>query len=121
MTAGRSSAWACAEYFPRVLACPRLGGSPVDALAHPDGAVDQLAKRGVVHIVEALEVQAAFSRLVRAEPGQHRPVSIGELADQVDGQVLAARREAGQRRVPLVAAGVPVVVAAKTDDSGPPH
>src|SRR5215467_11652453 len=37
-----------------------------------------------------------------------------ELADQVDGQLLAARRETCQRRIALSAAGVPVVVGAET-------
>ena len=43
-----------------------LGGSPVNALADPDRTVDQLAKRLLVHIVKAAEVQAALSGLVRA-------------------------------------------------------
>jgi hypothetical protein len=69
----------------------RLGGSPVNALADPDRTVDQLAKRLLVRIVKALEVQAALSGLVRAQPRQHRLMPGPELADQVDGQVLAAR------------------------------
>src|SRR5262249_45831555 len=91
------------------------------ALAHPDGTVDQLAKRAVVHIIESLEVQAALSGPVRAQPCQHRLVPAGELADQVDDQVLAARREARQRRVALVPGAVPVVVRAEADDAGSPH
>src|SRR5580700_1524882 len=75
----------------------------------------------MVHLVEALDVQAALSGLVRAQPRQHRLVRVPELADKIDGQVLAARREAGQRRVALVAAGIPVVVGAETDDAGSPH
>src|SRR5215469_3618402 len=81
----------------------RLGGSPVDALAYPYRTVDELAQRVMVDAVEALEVQAAFSGLVRAQPRQHRLMPIFELADQIDDQVLAAGREAGQRRVALVA------------------
>src|SRR5215469_821970 len=87
-----------------------LGGSPVNALAYPDGPVDQLMQRILVHIIEALDIQAALSCLVRAQPRQHRLVPALELADQVDGQVLAAGGEAGQRRVTLAAAGIPVVV-----------
>src|SRR5262249_60481625 len=84
-----------------------LGGGSADALAYPDGTVDQLAKRVVVHIVEALEVQAALSGLVRAQPRQHRLVPVLELADQIDDQAPAARRETCQRRVALLAPGVP--------------
>jgi hypothetical protein len=44
-----------------------------------------------------------------------------ELADQIDDQVLAARRKARQRPVAVVTAGVPVVVRAETDDARAPH
>src|SRR6516164_7902309 len=94
-----------------------LGGGSVDALADPDGTVDQLAERVLIHVVEALEVQAARPGPVRAQPGQYGPVPVLEPADQVDDQVLAARREARQPRVALVAAGVPVVVGAESDDA----
>jgi hypothetical protein len=66
-------------------------GSSVDAVVYPDGAVDQLTRRILVHIVEALEVQVATAGLVRARPRQHRPVLVSAPADQVDGQVLATR------------------------------
>lgn len=79
-----------------------LGGRSVDALMYPDRTVDQLAKRVMVYVVEAPEVQAALSRVVRAQPRQHRLVPVLEPADQVDRQVLAARRETCQRRVALV-------------------
>src|SRR5881394_3098700 len=39
----------------------RLSGSPVDALVHPHRAVDQLAQRTIVYIVETLDVQAALA------------------------------------------------------------
>src|SRR5215472_15103392 len=99
----------------------RLAGSPADALAYPYRTVDEFAQRVMVDAAEALEVQAALSGLVRAQPRQHRLVPVFELADQIDGQVLAAGREAGQRRIALVAAGVAVVVGTEADDAGPPH
>jgi len=74
-----------------LMACQRLGGSPVNALAYPDGPVDQLTQRILVHIIKALDIQAALSGLVRAQPCQHRLMPAPELADQVDGQVLASR------------------------------
>src|SRR5580704_9877058 len=75
----------------------------------------------MVHLDEALDVQAALSGLVRAQSRQHRLVPVPELTDKIDGQVLAAGREACQRRVALMAAGIPVVVGAETDDAGSPH
>jgi hypothetical protein len=62
----------------------RLSGSPVGAPVHPHRAVDQLAQRIIVHIVETFDVQAALAGLVRAQPRQHRPVPVLELSDQID-------------------------------------
>src|SRR5215468_10586793 len=47
-----------------------LAGSPAGAFAYPGGAVDQFAQRVLVYLVEALDVQAALSGLVRAEARQ---------------------------------------------------
>src|SRR5215831_13088889 len=94
------------------------GGGPVDSLAHSNRTIDQLPQRVAVDVIEAPDVQAALSALVRTQPRQHRPMPSLEVADQVDGQMLAARRETGQRRIPLAAAGVPVVIDAETDDAG---
>ena len=58
---------------------------------YPGRTVDQLAKGIVIHIIEALDVQAALPGLVRAESRQRPPVPVRKLADQVDDQVLAAR------------------------------
>src|SRR5262249_47894020 len=57
----------------------------------------------------------------RPQPRRPRLVPVTQLAGQVDDQMLAAGREAGQRRVALMPAGVPVVVRAETDDAGSPH
>jgi len=75
----------------------------------------------VVDVIEAFDIQAAFPGPVRTQPGQHRPMPGLELANQVDDQVLAARREARQRPVALMTAGVPVVVRAEADDARAPH
>jgi len=75
----------------------------------------------MVNVIEPLDIQAAFPGPVRTQPGQHRPMPGLELADQIDDQVLAARRETGQRPVALMTAGVPVVVHAETDDARSPH
>ena len=48
------------------------------------------SRRVLAHLAEALDVQAAFPGLVRAQPGQCGLVPVLELTDQVDGQVLAA-------------------------------
>jgi hypothetical protein len=68
-----------------------LAGSAVDAFADPDGAIDELAERVEVDVIEALDVQAALSGLVRAQTRQHRLMPVCELADQVDDQMLTAR------------------------------
>jgi len=49
----------------RVLLGDWLGETLVDAFAYPYGTVDEFAKGVLVHIVEAFDVQAAFSGLVR--------------------------------------------------------
>ena len=43
-----------------------LAGSLIDTFAYPDRTIDQLAKRVLVHLVEALDVQATLSGLVRS-------------------------------------------------------
>ena len=68
-----------------------LAGSAVDAFADPDGAIDELAERVEVDVIEAPDVQAALSGLVRAQARQHRLMPVCELADQVDDQMLTAR------------------------------
>ena len=68
-----------------------LAGSAVDAFADPDGAIDELAERVEVDVIEAPDVQAALSGLVRAQARQHRLMSVCELADEVDDQMLTAR------------------------------
>ena len=68
-----------------------LAGRAVDALADPDGAIDELAERVEVDVIEALDVQAALSGLVRAQARQHRLMPVCELADEVDDQMLTAR------------------------------
>src|SRR5215467_16353474 len=105
----------------RVLDLARSGGGSVDSLAHSNRTIDQLPQRVAVDVIEAPDVQAALSALVRTQPRQHRLMPALELADQVDDQMLAARCETCQRRIALVAAGVPVVIAAETDDAGSPH
>ena len=69
----------------------RSGGSAVDAFADPDRAIDQFAERVEVDVGEAPDVQAALSGLVRAQARQHRLMPVCELADEVDGQMRAAR------------------------------
>ena len=66
-------------------------GSAVGALADPDGAIDELAERVEVDVIEAPDVQAAHSGLVRAQARQHRLMPVCELADEVDDQMLTAR------------------------------
>jgi hypothetical protein len=72
-----------------------------------------------IHIAEAPDVRAAFSGLVRTRLRQHPPVSALELADQIDGQVLAARREGCQRRVTLAAVGALRALDAGNADGEP--
>ena len=43
-----------------------LARSLIDTFAYPDRTVDQLAERVLVHLVEALDVQATLSGLVRS-------------------------------------------------------
>ena len=48
-------------------------------------------RRVELDIIEAPDVQAALSGLVRAQARQHRLMPVCELADEVDDQMLTAR------------------------------
>src|SRR5262245_27745779 len=86
-----------------------LGRLPDDLLQHLN-----------VHVVQALDVQAAAAARVLAQLFQQRAVAVVASVD-VQSQRRLARREADQAGIALVAAGVLVVIAAVTDDAGAPH
>src|SRR5215472_17345620 len=89
-----------ADQRPDTVASARSAESSVDSPPHSNGTIDQLPQRIPVDVIEALDVQAALPALVRTQPRQRRLMPALELADQVDGQMLAARWELASAESP---------------------
>jgi hypothetical protein len=92
-------------------------GVPLAHLGHR--VLDQGAQRVAIDVGERLQIQAALPRLVL--PELRAQLRVLQARTEVEHELLLARREPGDQRLALFAAGVRVGVAVEADDAGAPH